>query len=313
MSCAERSSRSGARCATSRRATTSPRRATSRVASASTAGPARRTCASRRRSSASIATAGSPTTSRSRLPSSGGTTARSSRPRSRACRSRSGTPSSRPRRRISRAAPSPCSAAVRSASSRSRSPRRSDRAGSWPPITCRSGCELARTLGADAVVNVDEVDDVPAWFVEQNEGVGVGVVFEMSGALRAIQDAFDIVRHGGQHRPLRNSGAARDDRHRRVAHLQEPHRHRRQRPRDLGDVVHDALAPRARRRRPPPAHHRASCRSSATTRRSRSSSRVRPARSSCDRTERPRDHDCSTSSSARSSTRCATPARTSAS
>jgi threonine 3-dehydrogenase len=57
--------------------------------------------------------------------------------------------------------------------------------------------ELARTLGAEAVVNVDEVEDVAAWFMEQNEGVGVGVVFEMSGALRAIEDAFAVVRHGG--------------------------------------------------------------------------------------------------------------------
>lgn len=57
--------------------------------------------------------------------------------------------------------------------------------------------ELARELGADAVVNFAEVDDVPAWFVEQNEGVGLGVVFEMSGALQAIQDAFALVRHGG--------------------------------------------------------------------------------------------------------------------
>jgi threonine 3-dehydrogenase len=56
---------------------------------------------------------------------------------------------------------------------------------------------LARELGADDVVNVDELEDVPAWFVEQNEGVGMGVVFEMSGALKAIHDAFEIVRHGG--------------------------------------------------------------------------------------------------------------------
>jgi threonine 3-dehydrogenase len=56
---------------------------------------------------------------------------------------------------------------------------------------------LARALGAGDVVNVNEVEDVPAWFVEQNEGVGMGVVFEMSGALKAIQDAFHIVRHGG--------------------------------------------------------------------------------------------------------------------
>jgi threonine 3-dehydrogenase len=57
--------------------------------------------------------------------------------------------------------------------------------------------DLARKLGADAVVDVDQVDDVPAWFLEQNDGVGLGVVFEMSGALRAIQDAFAIARHGG--------------------------------------------------------------------------------------------------------------------
>jgi threonine 3-dehydrogenase len=56
---------------------------------------------------------------------------------------------------------------------------------------------LASELGADAVVNVDEVEDVPAWFAEQNESMGMGVVFEMSGALKAIEDAFGIVRHGG--------------------------------------------------------------------------------------------------------------------
>ncbi len=57
--------------------------------------------------------------------------------------------------------------------------------------------ELARKLGADAVADVAEIEDVPAWFVKENEGVGVGVVFEMSGSLRAIEDAFGIVRHGG--------------------------------------------------------------------------------------------------------------------
>jgi threonine 3-dehydrogenase len=57
--------------------------------------------------------------------------------------------------------------------------------------------DLARVLGADEVVNVDEVDDVPGWFFAQNDGMGVGVVFEMSGALKAIHDAFEIVRHGG--------------------------------------------------------------------------------------------------------------------
>jgi len=56
---------------------------------------------------------------------------------------------------------------------------------------------LAQELGAEAVVNVDETEDVAAWFLAQNEGVGMGVVFEMSGALKAIHDAFGIVRHGG--------------------------------------------------------------------------------------------------------------------
>jgi threonine 3-dehydrogenase len=63
--------------------------------------------------------------------------------------------------------------------------------------TVRYRLELAKSLGADAVVDVTEVDDVPGWFVEQNEGIGMGVVFEMSGALKAIEDAFRIVRHGG--------------------------------------------------------------------------------------------------------------------
>ena len=57
--------------------------------------------------------------------------------------------------------------------------------------------ELARKLGAEDVVNVDEAEDVPAWFLERNDGVGMGVVFEMSGALKAIHDAFGIARHGG--------------------------------------------------------------------------------------------------------------------
>jgi threonine 3-dehydrogenase len=56
---------------------------------------------------------------------------------------------------------------------------------------------LAEQIGVDAIADVDRVDNVPAWFAEQNEGEGLDVVFEMSGALAAIHDAFDIVRHGG--------------------------------------------------------------------------------------------------------------------
>ena len=56
--------------------------------------------------------------------------------------------------------------------------------------------ELARTLGAETV-DVDQVEDAPAWFRERNEGEGLDVVFEMSGAAPAVRDAFTIVRNGG--------------------------------------------------------------------------------------------------------------------
>src|SRR5581483_8789968 len=55
---------------------------------------------------------------------------------------------------------------------------------------------LARDLGAVAV-DVGEEVDVPAWFRAQNEGEGLDVVFEMSGAPTAVRDAFRIVRNGG--------------------------------------------------------------------------------------------------------------------
>ena len=56
---------------------------------------------------------------------------------------------------------------------------------------------LAARLGADTV-DVDACDDVPGWFHERNEGEGVDVVFEMSGAPAAIETAFRVVRNGGQ-------------------------------------------------------------------------------------------------------------------
>ena len=57
--------------------------------------------------------------------------------------------------------------------------------------------ELARTMGVTDVVDVDGVTDVPSWFLRRNEGEHLDVVFEMSGAPRAIDDAFRIVRNGG--------------------------------------------------------------------------------------------------------------------
>ena len=217
--------------------------------------PGGRTCASGRASSASTGTVGSPTTSPCRVRSSGATTARSFRPRSPASRSPSGTRSSRrrprPRREGGRGLGCGPVGLFTIAIARAFGAGRL-LASDHVPFRL----ELAKSLGADAVVDVDEVEDVPAWFAEHNEGIGMGVVFEMSGALRAIEDAFRIVRHGGNvvlfgipARPATIDVAE-------SLILQEPHRVRRQRAGDLGDLVHDALAARARRRRPATADHR---------------------------------------------------------
>ena len=58
--------------------------------------------------------------------------------------------------------------------------------------------ELAGRMGVHAALDVRDVDDVAAWFVEQNEGEHPDVVFEMSGAASAIVDAFRIARNGGR-------------------------------------------------------------------------------------------------------------------
>lgn len=55
---------------------------------------------------------------------------------------------------------------------------------------------LAESLGA-ATIDVSDGLDAEAWFREHNEGDGVDVVFEMSGAAEAVRDAFRIVRNGG--------------------------------------------------------------------------------------------------------------------
>jgi threonine 3-dehydrogenase len=58
--------------------------------------------------------------------------------------------------------------------------------------------DLAARMDVTEAVNVEELDDVPAWFHDRNEGDGADVVFEMSGAAPAIGDAFRIVRNGGR-------------------------------------------------------------------------------------------------------------------
>jgi len=57
---------------------------------------------------------------------------------------------------------------------------------------------LARTMGADAVVDVSQTTDVAAWFKERTEGHGVDAVFEMSGSPLAIAEAITIARYGGK-------------------------------------------------------------------------------------------------------------------
>jgi threonine 3-dehydrogenase len=57
---------------------------------------------------------------------------------------------------------------------------------------------LATRMGASAVVDVDAVEDEAGWFLEHHEGLGFDVVFEMSGAGRAVADAFRIARNGGR-------------------------------------------------------------------------------------------------------------------
>ncbi len=57
---------------------------------------------------------------------------------------------------------------------------------------------LAEAMGAHATLDVEQEPDAAAWFREQQEGLGFDVVFEMSGAARAIADAFRIARNGGR-------------------------------------------------------------------------------------------------------------------
>jgi threonine 3-dehydrogenase len=57
---------------------------------------------------------------------------------------------------------------------------------------------LAERMGAHHALDLRGVDDVPGWFLARNEGDHLDVVFEMSGAPAAIEDAFQIVRNGGR-------------------------------------------------------------------------------------------------------------------
>ncbi len=71
-------------------------------------------------------------------------------------------------------------------------------AGVWASDRTAFRLGLAREMGADDAIDVDSTDDVAGWFKAQNEGHGLDVVFEMSGAARSITDAFQIARNGGR-------------------------------------------------------------------------------------------------------------------
>ena len=76
--------------------------------------------------------------------------------------------------------------------------RASGAAGVWAADLTPFRLRLATKMGATGTVRVSEVDNVPAWFREQNDGYGLDVVFEMSGAPASITNAFQIVRNGGR-------------------------------------------------------------------------------------------------------------------
>ena len=60
---------------------------------------------------------------------------------------------------------------------------------------------LAESMGADSTLKLDEKgteEDIAGWLVEANEGFGVDIVLEMSGAPSAVGAAFRGVRNGGR-------------------------------------------------------------------------------------------------------------------
>ena len=110
-------------------------------------------------------------------------------------------------------------------------------------------------MGATEAVNVHEVEDVPGWFREQNEGVRrrhrLRDVRLPARDHRRLQDRPQ--RRPGH--PLRHPLPAGGDRRRGGADLQEPDRAGAERPQDLRDLVQDPLDAGERRRGSAPADH----------------------------------------------------------
>lgn len=64
------------------------------------------------------------------------------------------------------------------------------------PVEFRLG--LAWAMGASKTFAPKKGESTVDWLLESNEGVGVDIVLEMSGAPPAINDAFSAVRNGGR-------------------------------------------------------------------------------------------------------------------
>lgn len=58
--------------------------------------------------------------------------------------------------------------------------------------------DLARRMGAVAVHNARDDGPIRDWILRVNDGYGVDIVMEMSGAAPAIDGAFQVVRNGGR-------------------------------------------------------------------------------------------------------------------
>lgn len=77
--------------------------------------------------------------------------------------------------------------------------RASGAAGVWASDIQPFRLDLALKMGALEVVNAGEHDGrIPAWFRDRNEGYGLDIAIEMSGAPQAVRDVFETVRNGGR-------------------------------------------------------------------------------------------------------------------
>ncbi|MGQ9706209.1 MAG: L-threonine 3-dehydrogenase [bacterium] len=58
--------------------------------------------------------------------------------------------------------------------------------------------DIAKKMGADATINITEVDDVARTVIDTNGGEKVDIALEMAGVDKAVSDTFNVVRKGGR-------------------------------------------------------------------------------------------------------------------